>query len=153
MPSQIVDRSSVVNAAKADVWARVITPEGINNEVRPWMTMTMPRGAADFTVDTVPIGEPLGKAWLRLFGVIPFDYDALTIAELTPGTGFHEKSTMLSMRRWEHQRTLTAVSAGSTEVHDRLTFEARVPLIGPILRRIVAALFAHRHRRLARYFG
>ena len=152
MTLQIVDRTSVINASKSVVWERVVTPEGINDEMRPWMTMTMPRGTAGLAIDSVPVGEPLGKAWLRLFGLIPFDYDALTIAELDPGTGFHEKSTMLSMRRWEHQRTLTEIDAGSVEVHDRLTFEARVPLVGPILRRVVAAFFAHRHRRLTRHF-
>lgn len=151
MRAQTVDRSSVISAPKADVWEHVITPAGINGEMRPWMTMSMPRGAEDLRIDTVPVGEPLGKAWLRLFGVIPFDYDALTIAELDPGTRFHEKSTMLSMRRWEHERTLTAVPGG-TEVHDRLTFEPRLPLVGIVLRRVVGAFFAHRHRQLARHF-
>lgn len=152
MTPQLVVRSSVINAARTDVWARVVTPAGINDEMRPWMTMSMPRGSGELTVETVPIGEPIGKAWLRLFGVVPFDYDALTIAELDPGTRFHEKSTMLSMRRWEHERTLTAVTAGTTRVDDRLTFEPRVALLGPLMRRVVAAFFAHRHRRLARHF-
>lgn len=153
MNPQIVVRSSVVNASKSVVWERVVSPEGINDEMRPWMTMSMPRGTEKLAIDKVPVGEPLGKAWLRLFGFIPFDYDALTIAELDPGTGFHEKSTMLSMRRWEHERTLTEIEANSVEVRDRLTFEPRLPLLGPILRRVVTAFFAHRHRRLARYFG
>lgn len=152
MTPQLVVRSSVINAARTDVWARVVTPAGINDEMRPWMTMSMPRGSGELTVETVPIGEPIGKAWLRLFGVVPFDYDALTIAELDPGTRFHEKSTMLSMRRWEHERTLTAVTTGTTRVDDRLTFEPRLALLGPLLRRVVAAFFAHRHRRLARHF-
>jgi hypothetical protein len=33
-------------------------------------------------VDNVPIGTPVGRCWMRLFGVFPFDYDRLTIAEL-----------------------------------------------------------------------
>ena len=77
----IIERQSVVDAPAEQVWARVVTPEGINDEVRPWMTMSMPRGARGLTVDNVPVGTPIGRAWLRLFGVVPFDYDRLTIAE------------------------------------------------------------------------
>lgn len=146
-------REVTVAAAIDDVWARVVTPEGINDEMRPWMTMTMPEGVRALTVDTVPVGEPLGKAWLRLFGVVPFDYDALTIAELDPGRRFHEKSTMASMRRWEHERTLTA-QGDHTVVHDRITFEPRlaIPGVAPVLRRVLGAFFTHRHRRLQRHF-
>ena len=54
----IVERQSVVEAPAEQVWARVVTPEGINDEVRPWMTMSMPRGAESLTVDDVPIGAP-----------------------------------------------------------------------------------------------
>ena len=81
----IIERQSIVDAPAEQVWARVVTPEGINDELRPWMTMSMPRGAESLTVDNVPIGTPIGRAWLRLFGVLPFDYDRLTIAELQPG--------------------------------------------------------------------
>ena len=102
----IIERQSVVDAPAEQVWARVITPEGINDELRPWLTMSMPRGATDLTVDTVPIGTPVGRCWMRLFGVLPFDYDYLTIAGLDPGRGFDEQSTMLSMSSWRHQRTV-----------------------------------------------
>jgi hypothetical protein len=71
----IVERQSIVEATAEQVWARVVTPEGINDELRPWLTMSMPRGAKSLTVDNVPIGTPIGRAWLRLFGVLPFDYD------------------------------------------------------------------------------
>jgi ligand-binding SRPBCC domain-containing protein len=94
----IVERQSIIDAPAEQVWGRVVTPEGINDELRPWMTMSMPRGAESLTVDNVPIGTPVGRCWMRLFGVLPFDYDHLTIAELWPGQGFHEESTMMSMR-------------------------------------------------------
>jgi hypothetical protein len=83
----IIERQSVVDAPAEQVWARVVTPEGINDELRPWMTMSMPRGAESLTVDNVPIGTPIGRCWMRLFGVLPFDYDLLKIAELQPRTG------------------------------------------------------------------
>jgi hypothetical protein len=95
----VIERRSVVDAPAARVWQRVVTPEGINDEMRPVMTMSMPRGAASITVEDVPVG----RAWLRLFGVLPFDYDHLAIAALEPGRSFHEESTMLSMRLWRHE--------------------------------------------------
>jgi len=63
----VIERQSVVDAPAEQVWQRVVTPEGINDELRPWMTMSMPRGAESITVDNIPIG----RAWLRLFGVLP----------------------------------------------------------------------------------
>jgi hypothetical protein len=107
----IIERQSVVDAPAEQVWARVVTPEGINDEVRPWMTMSMPRGAKSLTVDDVPIGETIGRAWLRLFGVVPFDYDRLTIAELVPGRSFDEHASVAPSTqrfpgwRWESRCT------------------------------------------------
>ena len=143
----------VVSASADEVWARVVTPEGINNEMRPWMTMSIPLGAGELSIDTIRVGEPLGRAWLRLFGVIPFDYDALTIVELDPGRRFYEQSTMMSMRRWEHERTLFALGE-HTRVRDRISFEPRLPIpgIAPLLRRILQAFFGHRHRKLHAHF-
>lgn len=151
----IIERQSVVDAPAEQVWARVVTPEGINDEVRPWMTMSMPRGAESLIVDNVPIGVPIGRAWLRLFGVLPFDYDRLTIAELEPGRGFDEQSTMMSMRRWRHQRTVTHNGDSKAVVRDRITFQLRAPLrpLTPIVAAGLRALFGHRHRRLQRHFG
>jgi ligand-binding SRPBCC domain-containing protein len=151
----IVERQSVVGAPAEQVWARVVTPEGINDELRPWMTMSMPRGQKSLTVDSVPVGKPIGRCWMRLFGVLPFDFDNLTIAELWPGRGFHEESTMLSMRLWRHERTLEPGGEAKTVVRDRLTFELRAPLrlLTPLVAGGIGALFGHRHRRLQRYFS
>jgi hypothetical protein len=135
--------------------ARVVTPVGINDELRPWMTMSMPRGAESLTVDNVPIGTPVGRCWLRLFGVLPFDYDQLTIAELWPHQGFDEESTMMSMRLWRHERRVEPESGGKTVVRDRITFELRLPLrpITPVVAAGNRALYGHRHRRLERHFA
>jgi hypothetical protein len=70
----IIERQSVVDAPTEQVWSRVVTPEGINDELRPWMTMSMPRGAESLTVDNIQIGTPIGRCWMRFFGVVPFDY-------------------------------------------------------------------------------
>ncbi|GAA3969296.1 hypothetical protein [Gordonia caeni] len=147
-------RSEIAGPAPA-VWARVVTPEGINDEMRPWMSMAVPRGAGDITIDTLEVGRPLGRAWLRLFGLLPFDYDHLTVAELDPGRRFREESTMLSMRAWTHERTVTPAAHDRTEVTDVVTFAPRLGLVaaGPLLRRMLAAFFGHRHRRLAAHFA
>ncbi|MFZ2530227.1 MAG: hypothetical protein WAX14_21670 [Rhodococcus sp. (in: high G+C Gram-positive bacteria)] len=154
----IVERESIIPAAVAEVWARVTDPAGINHELNPILTMCTPRKARGLTIDRVPIGEPLGRAALLLFGVLPVEYDALTIAEVEPGRRFHEKSTMATMRRWEHERTLTPEGTARTRVHDRLTMELRAPLArlphsDGLARQIVTRLFDHRHRRLALHFS
>jgi ligand-binding SRPBCC domain-containing protein len=143
-----------VPASAAAVWTRVIHPDGINYEMRPWMTMRLPRSAAGLTVETIPLGQPIGRAWLRLFGLIPFEFDHLTVVELEVGVRFLERSTMLSMRHWQHERTLIPV-AGGTQVHDRVTLQPRLPIpgLGAVLARVVDAFFRHRHRRLHRYFA
>ena len=117
MPARIVEQTSDVAAPIDRVWARVVSPEGINDEMRPWMTMSMPRGADDLTIDTIERGVRLGRAW-------------------------------------QHERSLTPVTDGVTRVHDRVTFEPRwfMRLSAVLLRRILAAFFAHRHRRLARHY-
>lgn len=154
MTVEIVENRVVVPAAAEAVWERVIHPDGINDEMRPWMTMRLPRREAGLTVETIPLGRPIGRAWLRLFGLIPFDFDHLTIVELDAGVRFLERSTMLSMRRWEHERTLTPV-AGGTQVHDRVVLQPRLPIpgLGVVLARVVDAFFKHRHRRLQKYFA
>jgi hypothetical protein len=151
----VIERRSVVDASADLVWQRVVTPEGINDEMGPWMTMSLPRGAESLNVDNVPVGIPVGRAWLRLFGVVPFDYDYLIIAELVPGRSFREESTMLSMSRWQHERSVTPDGDTKAVVHDRVTFQPRVWLrfATPVLGKTITALFGHRHRRLQRYFA
>jgi ligand-binding SRPBCC domain-containing protein len=151
----IFERESVVDAPAEQVWARVVTPEGINDELRPWMTMSMPRGAESLTVDTIRVGTPIGRCWMPLVGVLPFDYDRLCIVELRPGRGFDEQSTMMSMRRWRHERSVTPRDDGKALVRDRITFQLRAPLrlATPAVAAALRALFGHRHRRLQRYFA
>ena len=110
MSPRVVEQRSDVAAPIDQVWQHVVSPEGINDEMRPWMTMSMPRGTEDLTIDTIEVGVPSGRAWIRLFGLLPIDYDHLSLVALEPGRSFHEKSTMLSMRSWQHERTLTPVT-------------------------------------------
>jgi hypothetical protein len=159
--------STVVAADAGKVWERVSTPEGINDELRPWLRMTMPTtafgGGAGFRAldaESVPVGERLFRSWILLLGVIPVDYDDLTLERLDPGRGFLERSRLGSARVWEHERTLEPVGGGGADgvpsacrVTDRIAFEPRIPGAGRPQRALVHAIFRRRHRRLARHFG
>jgi ligand-binding SRPBCC domain-containing protein len=153
----VLERRSVIPAPAHEVWIRITSPEGINDELMPVMRMTVPRSLRGQTIDRIPLGRRLGRSVFLLFGILPFDVDNLVIAELDPGRRFRETSTMLSMRRWEHERTVTP-RGSETEVHDRVVFQPRLPVAAvPGAARLLAAglgrLFAHRHRRLARHFA
>jgi ligand-binding SRPBCC domain-containing protein len=65
---------------------------------------------------------------------------------------------MLSMRRWEHERVVEPAGDAACEVTDRVGFELRrgvawIPGSTRLTRAILTRMFAHRHRRLAEYFG
>jgi hypothetical protein len=153
-----VERTTRLGAPAAVVWDRAVTPEGINDELRPWMRMTMPRSLRGKTVADLKPGDRPGRSWLLLFGVLPVDYDDLGIAELEPGRRFLERSTMLSMSSWQHERVIDPVGETASRVTDRLSFELRRPLAGvPGAERLALAtiefLYRHRHHRLAGRFG
>lgn len=145
-------RSVVVDAPVAEVWARVVTAEGIDHELRPLLSMTMPAGLREASIDTVPVGRPLGRAYLRLGGLLPVEYDDLVLVDVDPPRSFHERSSMASARVWEHRRVLDPVGDTSTQVTDHLRIEPRLPLPPVLLRTIVDLLFAQRHRRLRTWF-
>ena len=155
-PRHEVSRSTPIAAAAEEVWARVTTIEGINHELGPWMRMTAPRTLRGATIDDLPVGERAGRSWILLFGLIPFDYDDLRLVEREPGR-FLERSTMLSMSLWEHERTVRATGDGGSEITDRMAFELRPPLaalgLARPIRAMIARLVAHRHRRLAEHFS
>ena len=144
--------SSVVDAAPADVWRRVSTMDGVNDELWPIVRMTHPKGQDRIDPDVVPIGRPVFRSWLLLGGLVPFDYDDLTFASIDPGRGFLETSTMLSQREWTHERRLEPL-AGGCRVVDRVRFEPRVPVVGGILVHVFRLVVRWRHRRLRRAFG
>jgi ligand-binding SRPBCC domain-containing protein len=143
--------ASVVPATPERVWERVTTFEGVNDELMPVARMTCPRALRRIDPAIVPIGRTWFRSWILLFGVVPFDYDDLRLLAIEPGRSFHEDSTMLTQRRWVHRRDLEPV-AGGTRVRDRVDFEPRLPLPGPLLRAVFQAVFRHRHRRLAAHF-
>jgi ligand-binding SRPBCC domain-containing protein len=143
--------SSRLRAAPDAVWERIVTPEGVNAELGPLLRMTVPRGLDDFGIEDVEPGE-VGRSWILLLGLIPFDYDDLRLERVDPGRGFLERSRMLSQRLWEHERTIEPTAEGC-ELSDRVAWEPRLPLPGASFGPLVGAVFRHRHRQLRRQFG
>jgi hypothetical protein len=60
---------------------------------------------------------------------------------------------MLSMRLWEHKRTLEALGEGRCRVTDRLAWEPRLSVPGALLRPLIRFFFNHRHKRLRAAWG
>jgi ligand-binding SRPBCC domain-containing protein len=147
-----IEISSRLDADADAVWDRVTTPQGINDEMRPIMRMTVPPGVERLDPESVELGRPIGRSWVLLFGLVPFDYDDITVIGLDPGRRFLERSSMLSQRVWEHERTLEREGAGCL-ITDRVRWEPRLGLPGGPLRPLIGFFFHHRHRRLRLRFG
>ncbi len=105
-----VERSSALAADAERVWAWVTTFAGVNDELRPWLRMTAPRRLRETTLDEVELGRRVCRSWVLLGGVLPVEYDDVTLVE-------------------------------------------RGPVAARLSGTVVGAIFAHRHRRLARRFG
>jgi ligand-binding SRPBCC domain-containing protein len=151
-----VSASVRLAASPEEVWAWATTPEGINDEFRPWMRMTIPRAFRDASIADLEAPVTLGRSWILAFGVVPFDWDDLHLAEIGDRS-FSERSTMLSASWWHHDRRVEADDGGSV-VRDELAFELRRPLrwvpgSSRLHRAVVARIFSHRHARLAARFG
>ena len=142
-----VERTSIVAAPADVVWDRVASFDGVNHELGPLMRMTAPAGIDDIDPEQVPLGTRWFRSWVLLFGVVPVDYDDLTIMEIEVGRRFLERSSMLSMRVWQHERILEP-AGDQTHVTDRLTFTPRRLVSGALAVFVIGKLFRHRHRRL-----
>jgi ligand-binding SRPBCC domain-containing protein len=145
-----IEVSSRLEAAPEEIWSWVVTADGVNDELRPWLRMTVPGG--DFDLNEVETGTPIGRSWVLLFGLIPIDFDEINLDEIEVGRGFVERSRMLSQRFWEHIRTIRPVDGGAL-ITDAVSWEPRLPLPGGAMTPLFSAIFGHRHRRLRRRFG
>lgn len=148
-----VQRSSELAAPAGEVWAAATDQAGINGELKPLLRMTMPARVRGVPLDEFPIGSPVGRSWILLFGLIPVDYDDLCLVELEPPRRFRERSKTLMFGLWEHERTVEPSAGDGCVVTDRLGFTLkpplyRVPGAAAAARAVVGFLFGHRHRRL-----
>ncbi|SDG37968.1 hypothetical protein [Paraburkholderia phenazinium] len=149
------EQKSTLPLSAAEVWRHVTTPEGINDELFPWLRMTIPAKLRGKAIDQLPCGQYLGRSWFLALGVLPVDFDDITLAEVGPDYRFKETSRMLGIRSWVHERTIRDIGGGS-EVHDRLSFELRRPGVWipgwrHVMMGILTFLFRHRHARLIRW--
>src|SRR5688572_9426154 len=119
-----VQVSTALAAPAAEVWARAVTEEGINDELSPILRMTMPPGLKNKTVDTVEVGVELGRSWILLGRLLPVYYDDLKLDELEPGRRFLERSRTLTFAVWQHERVIDGEGDGC-RVPDRLGFELK----------------------------
>ncbi|MDQ3729200.1 MAG: hypothetical protein M3355_06375 [Actinomycetota bacterium] len=157
MPSTF-EITTALAAPAERVWAGAVDPDGINFELGPWVSMTMPKGIEPgMTISDAPIGEILGRSWIRVMRFLPVDYDDLCLVERGPGMRFLERSKLGSASSWQHEREVVPTGDATCEITDRLEIEVRAPLraIGGsrLAPRIVKALFTHRHNRLAERWG
>ena len=153
-----VSRTTALGAPALSVWERAGTLEGVNAELRPILRMTAPRDLRGATLSDLQPGVPAGRSWILLGGFLPVDYDDLCLAEIEPPRRFLERSKMLSMSSWQHERIVEPLSEGTCSITDTLTFELRgvmrrLPGGEALAQRIVTALFRHRHRRLVATHG
>ena len=149
---QVIEETSHLAAPAAAVWRHAISPAGVNRELRPLARMTFPADAASLEATLVP-GERLFRSWIFLLGVLPVDYDDLTIVEYEPGRRFLERSPMGSQREWQHERIVEPDGEGACRLTDRVRFASRVPALEPVYAPIFRLAFRLRHRNLRRLFG
>ena len=160
-----VEITSRLPAGADLVWVRAVTPEGINDELRPILRMTMPDGLGEATIDDVETGVTLGRSWILLGGILPVDYDDLCLEEIDRPANlkgsdpfrFRERSRTASFAVWGHERIVAPAGEGMCTITDRLPWEpkpllARLPGADRVATAIVGFLFRHRHRRLRRYW-
>ena len=110
------------------LWAHASSIDGVNAELAP-VRMSHPAGAA--IAAGVPLGRPLFRSVVSLWGLVPLDVHELRLVDVRPDDGFHE-------------------SSDGVEITDELEFEPRI--LGFLVARIVAATFERRHAGLRRLF-
>lgn len=157
MTAAEVSATVALAAPAGTVWERATALGGVNEELRPWLRMRAPARLRGARISDLEPGVPAGRFWLLLGGILPVDYDDLMLVEIEEPRRFLERSRMLSMEMWQHERLVEPAGAGCT-VTDRLTFRLRpalalLPGSKALARALVGALFRHRHRRLAAVHG
>jgi ligand-binding SRPBCC domain-containing protein len=144
--------SSTLGAPRTEVWTHAGSMAGVNAELAPWIRMTYPPEAATLEGVEVPLGQPLFRSLLLLFGVLPVDLHTLILERVEPLVGFGEASHSLLQRRWIHRRQIEPADGGC-RITDRIEYETRLPLLGVALAPFIRFLFRQRHRYLRQRFG
>jgi len=141
-----VSVASELAAPASRVWAWASRMEGVNAELSPWVRMTVPPRARGKRLDEAPLGEPLFASWILAGGVLPIDRHHFQLETVREGY-FREWSSSWLQAVWCHERHVRPTPSGC-RVIDEVRFQPRLALLGPLIQRIVQAVFEHRHRRL-----
>lgn len=143
--------SSKLNSEPEQVWQSSISPSGINSEFKPVLKMSFPANLNDITKSWQP-GKKLFRSWLLLAGFLPIEYDDVSLIEVIPGQKFYERSSLMSQKIWEHERSLSPLLNGC-EITDTIRFSPRIERLGFIYLAIFKFVFNWRHRNLRKQFG
>ncbi|MFT3766640.1 MAG: hypothetical protein QM820_14165 [Minicystis sp.] len=144
--------TSHLRAPAERVWAHATSMAGVNHELAPLLRMTHPAHLTSLEGHDAPLGKPLFRSVILLFGVLPIDFDDVTFESLEPGRRFVERSRTLSQHVWRHERTVEP-EEGGCRVTDRVTFEPKIVLAAGALTILLRMVFANRHIRLVKMFG
>jgi hypothetical protein len=150
LASFTVQLSTALRASAADVWDHASTMGGVNEELAPWLKMTVPAAARRTSLCDAPVGQEAFTSILLLGGILPFDVHHLTFTRIYRW-GFDEDSWSWLQRRWSHKRRVEEAVRGCI-VSDELTV---TPRFAPALfvKPVVRWIFAARHRKLVSRFG
>lgn len=142
---------SALRASADEVWRHAASMQGVNDELAPWVSMSVPRALRNKTLADVEPGREAFVSTLRLLSVLPFDRHHLALERIL-ARGFDEESWSWLQRRWRHERRVEPTPTGGCTVTDRLTIAPRLAPIA-LVKPIVQQLFRARHRRLRARFG
>lgn len=140
-----------LRASADEVWAHATSMSGVNRELAPLARMWSPPGLERLDARDVVPGQRLFRSWIYALGVLPIDYDDLTLVEIGERR-FLERSPMLSQKLWEHERSVEPREDGCV-IRDRVRFQPRLDWLGRLQLPVFRLVFANRHRQLRRLFG
>ncbi len=135
-----------------EVFLSTFSMHSVNAELSPLVKIVVPRPWRERPVLEWPVKERLFTSWILLIGVLPVDRQTFYLLSTWPGRGFIEQSTSLVNRKWRHQREVTSVEGGC-RVTDTVEFDARLPLLGRVLKPVYELVFRQRHRNLISRFA
>lgn len=126
--------------------AELLTMDGVNFELGPWLKMTAPPEWQARSFPEWPENQVLFSSKILLLGFIPFDSHWFKFESVGP-RGFSEQSSNIMNRVWAHQRSITTTESG-TLVRDEVRYQSKISFVGALFLPIYKLVFANRHRRL-----
>src|SRR5262249_7811846 len=141
-----------LRARPDEVWQHASSFIGVNRELWPLARMTYPPSMARLVPGRVPLVRTAFRSWILLLGLIPVDFDDITLIELTPGPGFYEVSRLLTWREGRPRRPITATQGGGAVI-DETAPDPRGRWLGPFWAGVYRRASRLRHGRLKRLLG